>query len=193
MPFRASLFVVFLLLSSILWAQSSKSSIDATVSLEKKWQHVEENGARAHPDQTPTQFTEQEINAYITAQDVELPPGVQSLHFEGESGTITAKTRVNFDELKNGRNSSNPLLEVFSGTHDVVVQANANGAGHQGFVHVNSVQIDGIEVPRFVLKLFVEKYIEPKYPGIGLDSQFALPDKIDTATVGNHVLTITQK
>lgn len=58
---------------------------------------------------------------------------------------------------------------------------------------MDSVSLDNVEIPRFALKLFVEKYIEPKYPDIGLDSQFALPDRVDTATVGLHKLTVTQK
>ena len=106
---------------------------------------------------------------------------------------VTATTRVDFDRLKAGQNSSNPLLSIFSGVHDVVVNADAHGAGGQGFVHVNSVSIDDVDVPRLVLQLFVEKYLQPKYPGVGLDSRFTLPDRIDTATVGLHNLTITQK
>jgi hypothetical protein len=35
--------------------------------------------------------------------------------------------------------------------------------------------------------------ITPKYPQVGVDSQFALPDRIDIATVGLHKLTLTQK
>ena len=58
---------------------------------------------------------------------------------------------------------------------------------------MDSVSLDGVEIPHFALELFVEKYIQPRYPGIGIDSRFALPDKIDTATVGQHQLGITQK
>jgi hypothetical protein len=43
------------------------------------------------------------------------------------------------------------------------------------------------------LEFFVEHYITPKYPNVGLDSQFQLPNRIDTATVGYHKLTVTQK
>jgi hypothetical protein len=60
-------------------------------------------------------------------------------------------------------------------------------------VQVNSVTIDGIEVPNFVLELFVDRYVTPRYPGVGVDSTFALPDKIETATVGQHKLTIVQR
>jgi len=43
------------------------------------------------------------------------------------------------------------------------------------------------------LQLFVEKYVQPRYPGLGLDSKFSLPDRIDSATVGAHELTVMQK
>jgi hypothetical protein len=58
---------------------------------------------------------------------------------------------------------------------------------------VDSVSLDGVEVPEFVLQLFVEKYLKPKYPNIGLDSRFALPARVDAATVGLHRVTVTQK
>jgi hypothetical protein len=100
---------------------------------------------------------------------------------------------VDFDRIRAGVRSSNPLLSIFSGVHDVVVATHAYGAGGQGYVHVDSVSLDGVGVPRFLLQLFVEKYLQPKYPQLGLDSRFSLPDRIDTATVGQHKLTVTQK
>jgi hypothetical protein len=41
--------------------------------------------------------------------------------------------------------------------------------------------------------MFVEKYLKPKYPNIGIDSRFALPARVDSATVGLHKVTIIQK
>ena len=75
----------------------------------------------------------------------------------------------------------------------MVVVAHARGANRQGHVQVESVSLDGVEIPRFALELFVQKYIQPKYPNVGMTSQFALPSKIDTAIVGQHKLTVTQK
>jgi hypothetical protein len=171
---------------------SSKAS-PAVSSMERKLQHVQSNATLAHPDQTPTEFTEQEINAYFASGAIKLPAGVQSVNFQGQPEVVTATSRVDFDQLKAGRRSSNPLLSMFSGIHDVVVSAHVRGAGGQGYVNVDSVSLDGVEIPRFALEMFVEKYLQPKYPGVGLDSQFALPDRIDTAKVGLHKLTITQK
>jgi hypothetical protein len=160
---------------------------------ETKLQHIEENGGRAQPEQNPTEFSDQEINAYFAAGKVKLPAGVESVSFQAQPGVITASCRVDFDEVRAGRHSANPLLSLFSGVHNVVVVANARGVGGQGLVEVQTVTLDDVEIPRFVLEMFVEKFLKPKYPNIGLESRFALASKIDTAIVGIHKLTITQK
>jgi C1A family cysteine protease len=194
--FLTFLLAVILLaaLPEIQSAQTHSSVNSAAVaSMQRKLEHVQSNGALAHPDTASTEFSEQEINAYFASGSVKLPAGVQSATFQGQPGIVTSTARVDFDQLKTGRNSSNPLLSVFTGVHDVVVVAHAHGIGGQGFVHVDSVSLDGVEIPAFVLQIFVQKYLQPRYPNIGLDSRFALPDRVDTATVGLHTLTLTQK
>jgi hypothetical protein len=182
--------LLFLLVGASL-AKTSQSP--EVASIEQKLNRIEVNARSPHPDQTPTIFTEPEVNAYLASDDVVLPDGVQSVKLKGEPGIITGTARVDFDRIREGAHSSNPLLAIFSGIHGVVVVAHAYGANRQGYVHVDSVSLDGVEVPRFVLQLFVEKYLQPKYPELGLDSRFALPDRVDTATVGMHKLTVTQK
>ncbi len=165
----------------------------AVASMDGKLRHIENNGARSNPDPAPTTFTEAEVNAYFAAGRMDLPPGVESVRFQSEPGVVTADTRVDFDKLKGESSSFNPLLAIFTGIHDVVVIAHAHGAGGEGFVHVDSVSFDGVEIPRFALQLFAEKYLQPKFPDVGLDSRFQLPDRIESAAVGEHKLTITQK
>lgn len=160
---------------------------------ERKLERVQSNGAQAHPDPSPTEFTEQEINAYFASGKVQLPKGVRSVVFQEQPGIVIATSQVDFDQLKAGKNSYNPLLSVFSGVHEVEVTAHAYGAKREGLVHVDSVSLDGVEVPRFVLEMFVEKYLKPKYPNIGIDSRFALPAHVDAVTVGLHKVTVTQK
>jgi hypothetical protein len=161
-------------------------------SIERKLERLQSNGAQPHPDSSPTELSEQEINAYLASGNVKLPTGVQSVIFQEQPGVIIGTSRVDFDQLKAGRNSYNPLLSVFSGLHDVVVTTHAYGAKGEGFVHVDSVSLDGVEVPQFMLELFVEKYLRPRYPAVGLDSRFALPARIDAATIGSHKVTLTQ-
>jgi hypothetical protein len=182
--------LVALVVCSVALAATPASDV---ASARKKLRHIEENGQVARPDQTPTILTETELNAYLVSGEIVYPDGVKSVKLQGEPGVITGTTKVDFDQLREGVNSSNPLLSIFSGIHDVTVVAHAHGAARQGYVHVDSVSLDGVEVPRFLLNLFVEKYLQPKYPELGLDSRFSLPDRIDSAVVGTHQLTMVQK
>lgn len=184
----STLLLTFLL--TLVAAQANSSPAD---SMERKVQHIEDNGAAAQPDSTPTEFTEQEVNAYFAAGKVKLPTGVESVTFQAQPATIRATARVDFDRIKAGQHSSNPMLSIFSGIHNVVVDADAHGNGGQGFVNVKAVSLDDVEIPRFILQMFADKYLKPKYPNLGLDSQFALPNRIKSATVGLHKLTVVQK
>jgi hypothetical protein len=184
---------LLLVLPAALTSFAGQKATSSLSSFNRKLERLEANGQKAHPDPTPTVFTEQEVNAYLASNEVELPEGVESLQLEGHPQTVTARARVDFDRIRAGMRSSNPLLTVFSGVHDVVVATHAFGAGGQGHVHVDLVSLDGVEIPRFVLEMFVDKYLRPRYPDIGLDSTFSLPDRIDTATVGEHTLTVRQK
>jgi hypothetical protein len=162
-------------------------------SMQVKLDHIRENGQREHPDQTPTVLTEDEINDYLASDKVQLPQGVKKVKLEGHSGLVNGLVNVDFDEIRAGQKSSNPLLSIFSGRHDVRVEADAAGSGGVGKVHVRNVNIDSIDVPHMALEFFVQKYITPKYPNVGIDSEFKLPSRIDIATVGYHKLTVTQK
>jgi hypothetical protein len=194
--FRAFLLITSFLLAlgPISSAQTKSSPNSAMVaSVENKLQHLESNAKQTKPDPAPTEFTEQEINAYFASGNVKLPAGVRSVVFQGQPGVVTATARVDFDQLRAGRSSYNPLLSVFSGVHDAVITAHAYGARGQGIVHVDSVMLDGVEIPRLVLEMFAEKYLKPRYPNIGLDSQFAMPARVDAATVGLHKVALVQK
>jgi len=189
-----TIFVTLLLLAGACSvAQQPASQHRLADSLQRKLDHLHQNAARPHPDQTPTVMTEEEINDYFAAGRVKLPVGVKKVTFQGQSGMITALTTVDFDEIRAGQRSSNPLLSIFSGTHNVRVETDAAGSGGKGKVHVRTVSIDGIDVPRIALEYFINKYLKPKYPNVGIDSEFELPERIDMAIVGYHKLTVTQK
>jgi len=182
--------VPFLLVCAAL-AMSSRSP--ELTSMRQKLARIGSNARSSHPDQAPIILTEVEVNAYLASDEIALPQGVQSVKLSGDAGIVSGTAKVDFDRIREGAHSTNPLLAIFSGLHEVMVVTHAHGENHQGYVHVDSVSLDGVEVPRFVLQLFVEKYLQPKYPQLGLDSRFPLPDRVDTAVVGAHKLTLTQK
>jgi hypothetical protein len=186
--------VAILLVSSVClaaWQYGSQHRL--ADSLQRKLDYIDHNAMLPHPNQTPTVATEEEINDYIAAGRVKLPQGVKAVTFAGQSGVLTSVATIDFDEIQGGQRSSNPLLALFNGTHKVLVEADASGSGGEGKVHIRNVTIDGLTVPRIALEYFVSKFLTPKYPNVGMDSTFRLPDRIDMAIIGYHKLTVTQK
>ena len=47
--------------------------------MQKKLDHVQANAQLAHPDASPTEFSEEEVNAYVNSGQVRLPAGVKSV------------------------------------------------------------------------------------------------------------------
>lgn len=192
---KTILVTISLLLAVVGLAQqsSSPSAHRLADSLQRKLDHIRENGQKAQPDQTPTVMTEEEINDYFAAGRVKLPQGVKKVTFEGHSGIVTGRATIDFDEIRAGQKSSNPLLSLFNGIHNVQVEADASGANGTAKVHVRTVSMDGINVPRMALEYFISHYVTPKYPNVGIDSTFTLTNRIDLAIIGYHKLTLTQK
>ncbi|MGZ4787501.1 MAG: hypothetical protein ACXVZX_03210 [Terriglobales bacterium] len=190
-----------LLLLSITSAQQSAPPASGTQAIydaaarsaQAKFDHIRKNAEQPTPDQRPTILTENEINSWLASGQAELPQGVKKLQFRGTLGVINATAIVDFDEITANQHSFNPLLSLFSGTHRVEASAQAQGSGGQGHVHVESVSLDGVSIPRAALEFFIDRYITPKHPEIGLDTTFKLPYRIDVAKVGTHQLTLTQK
>jgi hypothetical protein len=164
-------------------------------SMERKLQYIDQNSRVPQPNPAPTVLTEQEVNAWFASPYAKLPKGVRSLRLIGVNGVVTANASIDFDEVKEGRGGGgfNPLMSMFSGTHDVQVIANAQAQNGEAQVHVQSVSIDDVNIPRVALEFFVDHYLKPKYPDVGLDSTFRPGYRVDSARVGTHQLAIMQK
>lgn len=163
-------------------------------SAQQKFTYIQQNGAKPKPDPRPVWLTEAELNAWLASGYVRLPKGVRSVHLTSPGGgEIDGTARVDFDELTAGQRSSNPLLSLFTGIHNIEAQAHGQADGGRATVHIDSVSIDGVGVPRIALEFFIEHYLKPKYPQAGLDSNWRLPNRIDTARAQTHRLVITQK
>jgi hypothetical protein len=171
-----------------------KSQSAAADSFQKKIEFVQANAAAQRPDPKPVVFTEEEINAYFAERRLKMPDGVKSVIFDLKPNTVTASTRVDFEQIRQSRLSMNPLLSIFDGMHDCQVVARTGPAG-PGMVHVKveSVAIDGINVPRMALQMFIDNYVKPKYPNVGLDSDYRLPARIDSAIIAEQQGTTIQK
>jgi hypothetical protein len=155
--------------------------------------HIQQNGMLATPDPTPTELPNNEGNAYFAAGRVKLPTSVQQLRYFTSPGTVNAVARVDFDVLTQNSTSSNPLLSLFSGVHDVRVIADASAQNGTATVIAQSVEIDGIPVPRMALEYFVNKYLTSRFPNVGMTSHFKLPSRVDSAKVDTGKVIVYQR
>ncbi len=175
-------------------ASHTQATYDAAGrSAERKFAHIEQNGKLAHPDPTPTVLTEREVNSWFSSGQADLPKGVNRLQLQADPRIIHGTADLDFDQVTSGRYSANPLMSLFRGIHQVTADAHAQGLNGTGQVHIDSVSLDGVAVPRMALEYFVDHYIHPKYPNLGIDSTFKLPNKIDQAEVGSHQVTVIQR
>ena len=166
----------------------------AADSFQRKVDFIKTNAVAQQPSTKPTLFPQEEINAYFSERRLKIPDGVQKVTFDLQPDQVTAFTRVDFEQLRQSRPSMNPLLAIFDGVHDCQVVAHAESAGPARVrVRVESVSIDGMNVPRMALQMFVNHYVKPKYPNVDLDAEYKLPARIDTATIKSQQGIIVQK
>jgi hypothetical protein len=184
---------------AVLWvaaaavAQSGDNHSASYHAMQQKLAWLKTNGARPHPDPKPTELTGPEINAYFAEGGVKMPKGVSHLRLSSQGATVDAHADVDFEQIMQGRGSNNPLYSLFAGAHDVHAVAQAVGVNGVGTIRVQSIDFDGVTIPQFALEWFVQHYLTPKYPNVGLTSTFKLPLRIESATVETGKVRLIQK
>jgi hypothetical protein len=189
---RDRFFVSMLLLATFaLFAQAARHT-PAYTSMEKKIALLE--AGPTAPSQTVT-MTQDELNSFFAEGGVQVPKGLSNIKFDLRPGIVHATSEVDFDQLSEGHGGGgNPLFSaLFSGTHDVDAEAQASGTGGQGTVTIQSVKLDGGQVPKSALEYLIQHYVKPKYPQAGMTSTFELPVQIDSATVQQGQVELVQK
>lgn len=181
-----------LLLSACALAQNAQHSNDYR-SAEKKISAMDAYAASTSRSGQMTVLSDAEINAFFAEGGVKWPDGVSDVKIDDEPAVVNGSGQVNFDKVTAKNRSSNPMLALFSGVHTVRVTAQVAGVKGRASVKVQSVSLDGLEIPRPALEFFVQKYLQPKYPEADLDTAFGMPDRIDSAIVGDHQVTFTQR
>jgi hypothetical protein len=192
----ASPLLVLAILGSLLLtashAQQARSAAYARAASKIAW--LAENARSANPSTRPTVLTAREWNAYLNEGGVKLPAGLSNIHISSQPAVVHGDAEVDFDRLTANRTRGNPLLALFAGKHHVAVTARVAAANGVGTVHVDSIILDGVEVPRFALEYFASRFLQPKYGNaVGLDSTFHLHAHIASAIVGADKVTITQR
>lgn len=187
----APLFLLSILLLAS-FAQPARSAAYSSAARKIAW--IAENGRNPNPSPRPTVLTAKEWNTYLNEGGVKVPDSVSNIRIASNPAGIHAEADVDFDRLTANRTRSNPLLALFTGMHHVIAIARASVTHGTCAVHVNSVMLDGVEVPPLALEYFSNKFLHPKYGNaVGLDASFPLGNRIDSVAVGTNQVTITQR
>lgn len=186
-----ALLLAFLLAAVfVLAAQHS----EAYLSMEKKVGEMDAYNSQPNGQPKTTNISEAELNAYFAEGGVKLPVGVKSLKLEFKPAVVTGHSRINFDQLAAAEGRSNPFFSMlFTGEHDVDVVAQASGVNGMANVRIETVTLDGMNVPRQAMQYLVERYIHPKYPNAGLNGQYKMPAHIETAIINQGSVALTQR
>lgn len=184
--------LALLLLSACAFAQNAQHSNDYR-SADKKIAAMDAYDAGTSRAGQATVLSDAEINAYFAEGGVKWPDGVSDVKIDDQPAVVNGSGQVDFDQVTAKNRSNNPMLALFSGVHTVRVTAQVAGIKGRASVKVQSVSLDGLEIPRAALEFFVQKYLQPKYPEADLDTVFGMPDRIDSAIVGDHQITFTQR
>jgi hypothetical protein len=181
-----------LLLAIAAIAQQATHS-PAFRSMEQKIAFLKVNAAKPHPDPKPVELTESEANAYFNEGGVKLPKGVSNVRLKALPGQIDGRAQIDFEPIMQGKGSNNPVYSMFSGQHEIHATSQAGGANGVGTIRIQSVEMDGIQVPQFALEWFVQHYLTPKYKNVGMTSTFKLPLRIDSAMVETGKVRLVQR
>ena len=161
--------------------------------MQQRLEYLRHNAAKPKSDPKPTYLTEREANAYFNEGGVKLPKGVGSVRLTSQPGILDAHAQVDFEAIMQGKGSTNPLLQLFSGAHEVHIITQASGSKGTGTIRVQSAYFDGIEIPEIALQFFAQHYLTPRYPHVGVTSTFRLPLRIESAVVEAGRVELIQK
>lgn len=190
---RCFLALIFLATFALL-AQAARHST-AYLSMDKKIAVIQTNSSNPPAQPQTTNITQDELNAYLTEGGVTIPKGLSNVKIQLSPGIVHASSQVDFDQLSAGHSGGgNPIFSaLFTGTHDVEADGQASGSNGQGTITIETVKLDGVPVPKSALQYLIQHYVKPKYPTAGMTSTFNLPEKIETATVQQSAVALTQK
>ncbi len=184
---------VALLLGLALADQQSTNNHAEYRSIQQKLVYLKLNAAKPRPDPKPVELTEPEVNAYFNEGGVKLPKGVSQVHLTSRPGVIDGHAHVDFEPMLQGHNPNNPLYSMFSGTHDIHVVAEAAGQNGIATIKTQTVELDNVAVPEWALEFFVQHYLTPRYPNVGMTSTFKLPLRIQSARVETGKVVLEQR
>lgn len=127
------------------------------------------------------EFRQSEIDAYVQQELAPLfPKGLEQVQIALGQGSVSASSKINFDELETSDGKRNPLLAaLLRGEHTLGVVAGLKTQNRTGTYEVSKVLLDEREIPKPLVDLLIQRYVVTKYPAAKPNTPFPLPFNIE--------------
>jgi hypothetical protein len=128
------------------------------------------------------EFSEKEIDSYLHYQVSSLyPKGLDGVRVQILDNAITAKAKVNFDDLQSVLSSGrvSVVSSLFKGEHQLELAGRLNAQRGTGSYEILSLRLDNNEIPKPLVDLMIKKWLLPHYPVAAPNREFALPYGIE--------------
>ncbi len=166
------------LLLGALGGVLSALSHEAGITAAKKLERIE--AEQLLPGET-INLSEDELNSYLKYQYApEMPAGVRDVrvNIRSDSGVVEAYV----DVAKLQRDNASPLgmlgAMLFDGEQHIKAQCRYTSAEGQGNIEVESVEIDGRPLPKFVLDWLIANVVQPHVRYFVVGEPAPLPAKV---------------
>jgi hypothetical protein len=174
-------------------------SRQAAESLSQKIAAITQNATSPKPVRPHNvTVTEDELNSWFVFRSSRyLPAGVSrpSVNLLGDGG-VRGTATVDLEKLSARRGSTNPFdpLALLGGRVPVTVTGTLRTKAGVGQFDVQSTDVSGIPVPKFILQQLLSYYATtPDSPeGIHIDDSFTLPASIQRIDVGRGQMVVVQ-
>ena len=160
-------------------------SEEAAQSAAGKFRQIQESAKTDRPFGR-IQLSEQEVNSYFHYEIASFfPPGVSKIRLEFQPNRPIGFVLVDFDKVRESlKTPPNPLVSYFlQGVHTVGVEGTFSSSNGTGQFHLETVTLDGIALPQFVVYFLIERYVKARYPNAAIDRPFSLPFSIEQVRV----------
>jgi hypothetical protein len=180
-------------------AAAGAETRQAAESLSQKLAAITQNAASPKPVRPHNvTVTEDELNSwFVFRSSRDLPAGVSrpSVNLLGD-GAVRGMATIDLEKLAARRGSTNPFdpLALLGGRVPVTVTGTLRTKAGVGQFDVQSTDVNGIPVPKFILQQLLSYYATtPDSPeGLHVDDSFTLPASIQRIDVGRGQMVVVQ-
>ena len=191
---RSTAITSCVLLALLVPAQAANTSRAQADSFAKKVAIINQHAELSPAPPRRTTLTEAELNSWFAyrAQPL-LPAGVKEPKVVAVgNGKLLGTVVVDLEDV--GRSRSSEALKYLGGRVPITLSGVLRTKGGRGQFELQSAQLSGIPLPKFLLQEIVSHYTraDDRPNGIRLDDPFALPANIKQIDVGQGQAVVIQ-